>query len=84
MRAIGNYGFERFGLDRALAYVDEIEEHLQQLIESPRIGREEQLLGRGLRSFLCGSHRIFYTIEGDELVIQRILHSAMDAGRWLG
>ena len=37
----------------------------------------------GLRSLSVAMHCIFYRIEGDAIVIVRVLHKAMDIGRHL-
>jgi hypothetical protein len=40
-------------------------------------------LGKGIRTFAHRSHRIFYQIGQDEILITRILHHAMDVKRVL-
>ena len=50
----------------------------------PERGRAERALRSDLRSMSAGSHRIYYSAEGDTLTVRRVLHKAMDGGRWLG
>lgn len=37
-----------------------------------------------IRSVPCRSHRIYYDMADDAVRIQRVLHKAMDAEKWLG
>lgn len=84
LAAIADFGVESFGAERALAYIDVIERCCRELLEYPHLGRAERTLHSNLRSLSCGSHRLYYSIEGEVLVVRRVLHKAMDAGRWLG
>jgi toxin ParE1/3/4 len=81
--AIADYGYENFGEDRATAYVDELEKRCRELVANPALGRTEPLLGKPMRSLSSASHRIYYLIEGDEVVLYRILHKSMDVLRHL-
>ncbi len=48
------------------------------------IGVAETRLGRGMRSFGYRSHRIFYLVEGDGLLIVRVLHQSRDVATTFG
>ena len=83
LAAIADYGVDNFGVERALAYVDMIESRCRELLVYPERGRAERALRSDLRSLSIGSHRIYYSIDGDDLIVRRVLHKAMDVGRWL-
>ncbi|OYX39476.1 MULTISPECIES: type II toxin-antitoxin system RelE/ParE family toxin [unclassified Sphingomonas] len=80
---IRDYSVEQFGIDRAVLYLDGIEDAFRLLIDFPKTGSLHPTLTPSVRSMACQRHRIFYVIEGDAVVIRRILHSAMDAARHL-
>lgn len=67
-----------------MAYIDDVERRFRVLLDHPQIGRAEDGLVSGLRSLASGSHRIYYSIDGETITIQRILHMAVDAGQRLG
>lgn len=81
---IFQYGVENYGVVAAIAYVEEIEKRYALLLAHPRSGRAEPELGPDARSISSGSHRIYYEIDGDLLVILSILHMSRDVKRWLG
>lgn len=81
---IFEYGLVNHGAAAALAYLDEIEMCYRQLLGYPRSGRRDVTLGAGLHSLSCRAHRIYYELDGDAVIIQRVLHKSMDAERWLG
>ena len=81
--AILEYGAEHFGWNRAEAYTEGFGESFALLTEYPEIGSLHEDFRPPIRSLPYGSHRIFYDIVGDTICVQRILHKAMDAQRWL-
>ena len=48
------------------------------ITEFPFIGRERSALADGLRSVVSGTQIIFYRIEGEEIVIVRVLDGRRD------
>jgi toxin ParE1/3/4 len=82
--SIYQYGAINHGIEAALAYFEDIERRFRLLLDHPRSGRAEDAVRPGLRSLPSGSHRIFYTIDGDTITVQRILHQAADVERWMG
>ena len=47
--------------------------------ERPRAGAREDDLGHKVRSFSYRSHRVFYQVDDDAVLIVRVLHHAQDA-----
>lgn len=62
----------------ALHFVGKLRDRCQRLAHAPRGGRLRPELGDGLRSVPFGHYVIFYTLAGDEVRIERILHGARD------
>jgi toxin ParE1/3/4 len=74
-RNIQLYTLEQWGNEQAAAYDEAIAAALERLRIHPRIGKARDDLRPGLRSYAVEKHLILYRIEGDELVVQRIVHS---------
>lgn len=68
---------------RAIAYLDVIEQAFRRILLYPEIGEEYPGIAPTMRSIGCQRHRIFYVAEGEAIVIQRILHGAMEVERHL-
>ncbi len=80
---IRDYSVERFGLTRAIAYLDGVEQAFRLILRHPEIGSLNSDLGEAVRSTPSGEHRVFYTSEADDILILRILHKHMDVSRHL-
>ncbi|MBY0521178.1 MAG: type II toxin-antitoxin system RelE/ParE family toxin, partial [Sphingomonas sp.] len=57
---IRDYSAEQFGIDRAIAYVDGIEDAFRLILEYPKTGSLHPTLNPPVRSLACQRHRIFY------------------------
>jgi toxin ParE1/3/4 len=77
------YGAVHYGWDRAEAYAASFDESFAVLLEHPRIGALYPDVRPPIHSWPHGSHRIYYDIEGDTIVVRRILHKSVDVARWL-
>jgi toxin ParE1/3/4 len=78
---IDNYGAEAFGDDVAAAYSRGFNDVWDRLERHPRMGIKQPALGRRVRSTSHRSHRIFYEVEGEVVLILRIFHHARDVKR---
>ena len=78
---IDTYGDEQFGREIADAYTRRIYQVFDLLRQHPLAGQEEADLGAGVRRFTQRNHRIFYRIDGDLVLILRIIHHARDMKR---
>lgn len=65
---------------RALTFVDELEAHCNTLGRTPHIGVPRPELGQNVRVLAHGRYLAFYRVEGEQVRILRILHSARDIG----
>ncbi|MGV8094940.1 MAG: type II toxin-antitoxin system RelE/ParE family toxin [Mangrovibacterium sp.] len=75
---IFDYTAREFGVDQAIAYVSEFEEVFVSLAVNPELGRNRDEIRNGLRSFVKGSHTIFYRILKNHIRVVRILHGCKD------
>ena len=81
--AIAEFTIGRFGIEKARLYRDELRNCFTSLAENPAMGRRAEQLAKGLRRFEHGSHIIFYVPVDDGVLVVRVLHYRMDAGRHL-
>lgn len=73
-------------LTAAEALATKIEKNLSHLSNHPFIGRvpeEEELVRLGYRYLIVHDYLIFYTIEGQTILVHRIMHGARDYLRLL-
>lgn len=66
--AIFEYGIDTFGVERAIAYIQTIENRFEQLSENPRLYAEVSEVRSGYRRSICGVHSIYYRITADDTV----------------
>jgi toxin ParE1/3/4 len=81
--AIDAYSFEQYGDEVATTYMRGFDELFDLLRRHSLAGQDASELGKGIRSLLHRSHRIFYQLGKDEILIVRILHHAIDVKRAL-
>ncbi len=79
--SIVKYTQQRWGKEQAKTYNRELRECCGRIASFQLIGRPAEALHSGLRRVEQGSHVVFYSIEGSGVVIRRILHKGMVAGR---
>ena len=73
------YSIEQFGPDVADDYILGFEAAFDRLAEFPLSGAARAELGQDIRCLVHRRHRIFYTVQGETVLIIRIVHHAMDA-----
>jgi len=83
LEAIAEYSIERFGIEQARHYRDQLRASFDQLAENPELGRRAEQLSAGLRRYEHCSHIIFYQAVDSEFLIVRVLHYRMDVRRHL-
>ena len=75
---IFDYTVREFGVDQAIVYVSGFEEIIVSLAANPELGRTRVEIRNGLRSFVNGSHILFYRVLKNHIHIIRILHGSRD------
>jgi len=78
------YGLLAFGADTAEAYLKSFEEAFDLIRRHPMIGAEIDIVRPPIRSLSHRSHRILYDVFTEQVVVQRVLHAAMDVETSLG
>ena len=81
LEAIAEYTIERFGVEQARGYRDDLSACFDRLADNPRLGRPAAELAPGLRRYEHRSHIIFYQQQGTDLLIVRVLHYRMEVTR---
>lgn len=63
----------------AIAFVDRIVESTETLLKSPQIGRIVPEFNRqDLREVIFRGYRVVYLLQGNEIIILRVVHGARD------
>ena len=75
---IRDYSVEQFGVERAILYLDAIEQAFRRVLEHPRIGSRRADIRKAVLSYPVGEHRIFYEVRTDQIHVIRLLHKATD------
>lgn len=73
------YSVEQFGQEVAEAYLRGFYEAFDKLKSYPEMGVLVPKITPATRSLLHRRHRIFYRYDANIVVIERIMHFAMDA-----
>ena len=72
---ISDYTKVQFGNEQAITYSEKLRSIFRMLCQFPEMGKTRNELQRGLLSFPCESHVIFYQVLLGQIKIVRILHS---------
>lgn len=70
---IAEYGDEQFGVTQSNKYRDQLKRRFALIATQPLFFPEVNHIHEGYRRSVCGSHSIYYKIEGDVILIVRIL-----------
>ncbi len=65
---------------RAMSFVNELIDCCLAIEEHPTLARIRPEIGKGIRLSIYGSYVVIYRIEGDDVVILRVVHGARDIG----
>lgn len=65
-------------IEAADKVLDRVFEVVERLGEWPELGRTREDLGAGVRSFVVGSHIVFYRVSETRLEVVRVLHGRRD------
>jgi toxin ParE1/3/4 len=73
---IESFGTLTYGRRRAAKYVDDLFVAFALIAANPNLGRRRDELASAPRLLPHGAHHIFYTVEGRDILILRVL------GKW--
>lgn len=68
---------EKFGVYQAEAYHAGFERTFDLIANFPLIGVAVDDIARGLKRFRFQAHHVFYTVDGERVLIRAIFHAAM-------
>ena len=80
---IDDYSTDTFGDEVAASYARGFNDIWDRLERHPEFGATQPMLGRKVRSIPHRSHRIFYEIDREVVLVLRIFHHARDVKRSL-
>jgi toxin ParE1/3/4 len=80
---IYRYSIDTFGMVQANSYALDLIEVFEILATNPFAGRDVKIIAPDARCFIHASHSIYYEIEGEVVMILRILHQSQDPLRHL-
>jgi toxin ParE1/3/4 len=83
LEAIWLHTLERWGLDQAHRYIDDLAAAFDRLATSPQLGMRCDHIRRGYRRSRAGRHAIYFRVTRYGIVVIRVLHDRMDAPRHL-
>jgi len=76
---IYNFSLEKFGMDRTIIYMMQMEEMFEVIVNHQQSGTSRKHIANEVYGFPYKSHMIFYRIIAiNEIVILRILHGSWD------
>ena len=85
LKSIARHTEARWGVQQRNTYLKEADQIFHALARNPAMGRTCDDILQGYRRLPHGAHVIYYRqIAGQEVMIVRILHGAMDAEAYLG
>ena len=71
-------GYKKWGEAQADAYFDLMSVTIDRFADYPEMGRTREEIRAGYRAFPVRQHIIFYTLEDNLVMIQRVLPSEME------
>ena len=81
IKAIWRYTHNKWGLNQADLYVQELGQAINNLANVPMSGVAIEQVHQGCRLFHFRRHLVIYTVSDNNLILQRVLHQRMDIAR---
>lgn len=72
------YTLEHWGAEQRRRYLDKLRRAMRSLLDHPELGQEQDDLYPGCRRLLLEQHGIYYRLEGDEIIVGRVLSNSQD------
>jgi len=70
---IAKYGDEHFGIKRSNQYRDQLKNRFITISKQPLLYPAVNHIRKGYRRSVCGVNSIYYTIDNQKTIIQRVL-----------
>jgi len=81
--AIWRYSLERWGIEQADRYLDELDEGIEALAGKPCLGSDCGHIRAGYRRLRIRHHSVYYRLSSSRIEIVRVLHECMEPDRHL-
>ena len=81
LKEVARYTRRTWGQAQARKYLRALHERMQALAANPNLGVARHDVADGYRSARIGHHHVFYSQDGDTIVVVRVLHESMDVQR---
>jgi len=78
LKAIARYSEREWGDVRAKSYLAAFGTRFAMLSRRPKLGAPRDDISEGYRALAVGRHLVFYKIDGNRLLVIRVLHQRMD------
>lgn len=83
IQAIWRYTAQQWGVEKADRYADILADAIADLAKAPKIAPACDHIHVGFRRGGVEQHMIYYRITADGITVVRVLHTRMDARRYL-
>ena len=80
---IWHYTVQKWGVEQALLYIDQLDGAFQLLADTPLLSREYKEFNPPVHIHHHEKHLIVYLVEQTQILIVRVLHETMDIGAQL-
>jgi len=77
LKNIWHYSFKKWGEDKAVEYLLQLDAGIQRLISNPELGQSRATIRVGYRSLQINRHLVYYRLQGQTIDIVRVLHERM-------
>ena len=74
---IWHYSFKKWGEDKAVEYLLQLDAGMQGLVSNPLLGKSREKVRKRYRSLHINRHVIYYRLLGETIDIVRVLHERM-------
>ena len=75
---IASYTIQNFGIRQANLYRDRLFKAFEMISDFPLIGSDQSLIKKNIRRHVHEFHSIYYRVDGNEILILRILGPGED------
>jgi toxin ParE1/3/4 len=83
LRDIAQYTFTRYGEQQVDIYLQALYGGMELLTENPEIGHRRDDIPEGYKSLVVEKHVLIFTVQGESVIIARILYQGRDMHRHL-
>jgi toxin ParE1/3/4 len=74
LKEIWHYSYDRWGEEKATAYLLQLDAGIQGLRNNPQIGKAHDHIRKGYRAIQINRHVVFYRLQAHSINIVRVLH----------